>query len=100
MTYKLKLHVEGMGELLVEKGATLRDVARKVFKEDYKKYLGAKVNNEVFNLGKIVEEDMNIIFLDINDVDGYRIYTKTISAVFIMACKELFPEMSLRIEHL
>ncbi|CAK7009135.1 AAA family ATPase [Tissierella sp. P1] len=99
MTYKLKLHVEGMGELLVEKGATLRDVARKVFKEDYKKYLGAKVNNEVFNLGKIVEEDMNIIFLDINDVDGYRIYTKTISAVFIMACKELFPERAVRIEH-
>ena len=99
MDGKIKLNIDGIGELLIEKGTNLRDLARSVFEDNYKNYLGAKINNEVFNLSKTAEEDMNIRFIDINDVDGYRIYTKTISAVFIMACKELFPDRTVRIEH-
>lgn len=99
MTNKIKLHVEGKGEISVEKDTALKDIAKIIFEGDYKKYLGAKINNEVFNLSKTIEENMNINFLDISDVDGYRIYTRTISAVFIMACKELFPERTVRIEH-
>ncbi|WP_313757352.1 nucleoside kinase [Tissierella sp.] len=99
MASKIKLNVEGKGEILVQKGMILKDVAKLVFEEDYKKYLGAKINNEVFNLSKAVEDSTDISFLDIRDVDGYRIYTKTISAVFIIACGELFPERTVRIEH-
>lgn len=99
MIHKIKLNVEEIGELLVEEGTVLKDVTKEIFKEDYKKYLGAKINNEVFNLSKTVEADMDVKFLDISDIDGYRIYTKTISAVFIMACKELYPELTVRIEH-
>ncbi|WP_353096488.1 nucleoside kinase [Tissierella praeacuta] len=99
MTNKIKLHVEGKGEISAEKDTALKDIAKIIFEEDYKKYLGAKINNEVFNLSKTVEENMDVKFLDISDVDGYRIYTRTISAVFIMACKELFPERTVRIEH-
>lgn len=96
---ELKVFVEGVGELLVEEGAKLKDVSKKAFGSNYKRYLGAKIRNEVFNLNKQVDNHMYIKFLDITDVDGYRIYTKTISAVFIMACKELFPERVVRIEH-
>lgn len=96
---ELKVFVEGVGELLVEEGAKLKDVSKKAFGSNYKRYLGAKIRNEVFNLNKQVDNHMHIKFLDITDVDGYRIYTKTISAVFIMACKELFPERVVRIEH-
>ena len=42
---------------------------------------------------------MEIEFLDNRDVDGYRIYTKTVSAIFIMACKELYPDANASIEH-
>lgn len=99
MTHKIKLYIDGVGELLVEENTMLKDVARRTFGDDYKKYLAAKINNEVFNLSKTIEEDMHISFLDISDIDGYRVYTRTISAVFIMACKELFPERTVRIEH-
>ncbi len=99
MTDKVKICVEGIGEIELEKGKELKDLAIKVFGDEYRKYLGAKINNEVFNLGKIIEEDINVKFLDITDIDGYRIYTRTISAVFIMACKELMPERTIRIEH-
>lgn len=99
MSKELIVYVEGIGEVFIEEGYKLKDVARKVFDQDYKRYLGAKIRNEVFNLNKTVENHMYIKFLDITDVDGYRIYTKTISAVFIMACKELFPEYVVRIQH-
>lgn len=95
----LKVFVEGVGEVSVNDGAKLKDVSKRVFNGDYKKYLGAKIKNEVFNLNKKVENNMYIKFLDITDIDGYRIYTRTISAVFIMACKELFPDYVVRIEH-
>src|SRR5690606_20874182 len=42
---------------------------------------------------------MKIKFLDIKDNDGDRIYTKTISAVFIMACKELYENIEVSIEN-
>ena len=99
MSNKMKVYVEGIGEVFIDEGLKLKDLARVAFDQDYKRYLGAKIKNEVFNLNKSVENHMYIKFLDITDVDGYRIYTKTISAVFIMACKELFPEYVVRIEH-
>lgn len=42
---------------------------------------------------------MSIRFLSLKDEDGYKIYTRTISAVFIMACKEIFPQCTVKIEH-
>ena len=42
---------------------------------------------------------MYIKFLDIGEKDGHRIYIRTISAVFIMACKEVFPDRTAKIEH-
>jgi len=70
----LKVFVEGAGELLIEEGAKLKDVAKKAFGSNYKRYLGAKIRNEVYNLNKQVDNHMYIKFLDITDIDGYRIY--------------------------
>ncbi|HZK33189.1 MAG TPA: nucleoside kinase [Tissierellaceae bacterium] len=99
MKKEIKINVKGMGEVFVEKGAALKDISKDIFKEDYKNYLGAKINNEIFNLNTKVEEFLEVEFLDISNVDGHRIYTKTISAVFIMACKRLFPERTVEIQH-
>lgn len=99
MNRELKVYVESVGEVLINQGDRLEDISKKVFDKDYKNYLGARINNEVFNLNKTVYEEANISFIDIRDVDGYRIYTKTISAVFIMASKAIFPDRVVRIEH-
>ena len=95
----LKVNVIGHGEVTLNEGDTLLDLSKKVNKDNYKRYLGARINNEIYNLSKNAEDGMEILFLDIKDVDGYRIYTKTISAVFIMASKQICPDSDVVIEH-
>lgn len=95
----LKVNVIGYGDESINKGTTLLDLSKKVNKDNYKRYLGARINNEIYHLSKTVENGMEISFLDIKDVDGYRIYTKTISAVFIMALKQICPASNVVIEH-
>ncbi len=99
MTELMNVEVEGFGEIQIEKGTTLLEIAKKVYQEDYKKYLGARIGNEIWPLYKSPVDSANIQFIDNRDVDGYRIYTRTISAVFIMACKELFPGNDAIIHH-
>lgn len=96
---KVKVNIIGVKELEAEKGINLLELSKEVFGKEYKRYLGVRINNTIYNLDKVIEEDTNIEFLDNTDVDGYRIYTKTISAIFIMACKELYPDNKVSIEY-
>lgn len=96
---KIQVKVIGVGEVTVDKGISLLNLSKEIYREEYKKYLGARINNQIYNLNKIIEDGMEIRFLSNRDVDGYRIYTKTISAIFIMACRELYPEAKVNIEH-
>jgi uridine kinase len=95
----IRITVEGYGELEIHGSATLQDISKTVYGEDYKRYLGARINNEIWPLYKSPEDGMVVQFIDNRDVDGYRIYTKTISAVFIIACRELFPGNDAIIHH-
>ena len=99
MEDKIKVNVKGQGELFVDFNTTLLELSKLAYGSEYKRYLGARINNEIHNLKKVVKDNMVIDFLDNRDVDGYRIYTKTISAVFIMACKELYKDSNVSIEH-
>lgn len=52
MGTNIKVNVEGVGEFIVNEGSTLQEVAIKAYGNDYKKYLGARINNEVYHLHK------------------------------------------------
>lgn len=95
----IKVRVINYGEFEIPGDFRLLDLSQKVFGMEYKKYLGARINNEIYNLKKTMTDGMEIKFLDNRDVDGYRIYTKTISAIFIMAVKELYKDANVSIEH-
>lgn len=99
MEDKIKVYVDGIGEVYIEREATLEELSKQVYGKNHKDYLGARVNNQIYHLRKNVKEDMYVKFLDISEQDGYRIYTRTISAVFILACKEVFPNCTAKIEH-
>lgn len=99
MGKNVNIRVKGIGEFTVDEKTQLKDISRLAYKDDYRKYIGAKMNNEIFNLNTLVREDDEIEFFDISDKDGYRIYTKTVSAVFIMACKRLYPERRVQVEN-
>lgn len=96
---KVKVNIIGLKDIEVEKDTTILNLSKEIFGNDYKKYLGVRSDNTIYNLDKTIQEDMTVEFLDNTDVDGYRIYTKTISAVFIMACKELYPNSKVSIEY-
>ena len=99
MEKRLKVYVEGIGQVFIESNSKLEDVSKIAFGENYRRYFGARVNNQILHLNKDAEDGMNIRFIDSGDIDGHRIYTKTISAVFIMACKKLFPDRTVKIDH-
>lgn len=99
MVEKIKVYVDGVGEVFTDRSNTLEDLAKEVYKENHKDYLGARINNEIFHLSKNLEEDMYIKFLDISSKDGFRIYTRTITGIFVVACKELYPDRNVRIDY-
>ncbi len=99
MNNKVKVFVEGFGEVYIEEDATLEDLSKKIYGEEYKNYLSARIDNEVIYLNQKVEEGKYIKFLDIQDKDGHRIYGRTLSIIFIKACKDLFPDCNVTIEH-
>ncbi|GMG95857.1 nucleoside kinase [Tepidimicrobium xylanilyticum] len=99
MNERIKVNVEGKGEFVVERGIKLEDISKQVFGKDYKNYLGARINNQIYHLQKKIDENVNIKFLSLKDEDGNKIYARTISAIFIMACEEIFPQCTVKIEH-
>ncbi|KNF10154.1 phosphoribulokinase/uridine kinase [Gottschalkia purinilytica] len=85
--------------IIIPKKTLLKDILKLMYKEDYKKYLGAVINNEIKHLDYPLEESCNIEFIDIQDNDGLRIYTRTLTYIYIKACKDLFENCEVTIEH-
>lgn len=80
-------------------GIRLSDIA-KDFENNYSGYISlAVVNNDVQELNTYIKEDSDIKFLDTKNPDGLRVYTRTLNLVFIMACKCLFKDSRVVIEH-
>ena len=89
-TYDLKSNTDGI---------RLSDIA-KDFENNYSGYISlAVVNNDVQELNTYIKEDSDIKFLDTKNPDGLRVYTRTLNLVFIMACKCLFKDSRVVIEH-
>lgn len=84
----------------VKENSNLYDIAKEIFKDDYKRYLAVKVNNRIQDLtsDKYVENDI-IEFLSLQDTDGHRIYVRTLTFIFIKACRDLFDSYNVLIEH-
>lgn len=80
-------------------GIKLEDIANE-FKENYSGYITlASINNKLKELTTIISNDCNIKFLDTNTSDGYRVYSRTLTLVFIMACEALYKNCNVSIEH-
>ncbi|HHU00073.1 MAG TPA: nucleoside kinase [Bacteroidales bacterium] len=61
--------------------------------------LGALVNNRIRDLGYELFHPKTIKFFDITHPDGMRMYIRSLSFVLYAALKELFPGVTLRVEH-
>ena len=99
----IKLNIDGQEKeyLLEEKslGLKLGDIAKEV-EENYEGYITlALINNKLKELTTIVDKDSTIKFLDTSNSDGYRVYSRSLTLVFIMACKQLYKDCKVSIEH-
>ncbi|MCC3869462.1 nucleoside kinase [Terrisporobacter mayombei] len=89
-------------KILIEDNSTgikLEDIACEI-EENYTGYIAlASINNKLKELTTLVSDDCNIKFLDTNNTDGYRVYSRSLTLVFIMACEELYENCKVSIEH-
>ncbi len=74
------------------------DYAKKNIKE-YDKYPIVKVNGIVTPLNAEIKEGADVVFEDISTKWGSRTYTKTLSLIFAMAFKNLFPNQNADLNH-
>ena len=68
-------------------GIVLENIVKDI-ENEYKGYITlANINNKLRELSYKVKEDCNIKFIDTTNADGSRVYSRTMSFIFIMACK-------------
>ena len=56
-----------------------------------KRYIAAKINNEIHDLSYIPDDKSEIELLDLTDVRAVKLYLATLRFVIAMACKRLWP---------
>lgn len=87
-------------KVTVSKETTFFDLLPKEKSPSDSRITLGKVNHVLYELGEeIPEVGEEILFINTQDTDGYRVYMRTLSFVFSVAMKELFPENRLVFEH-
>ena len=61
--------------------------------------VAARVNYKVEDLNFLVYKPKDIEFIDLSIASGMRVYVRTLSMILAKAVSELFPHVTLRIEH-
>lgn len=95
----VKVVVKGIGKLEVREGTTLEELSKQIYGDNYKKYFGAIIENEIESLNKKVSNGEEIKFIGIENKDGLKIYIRTLSAIYVKACRDLFLGCKVNIEH-
>ncbi len=96
----MNIIVKGVGNVEILKKQSCYELLKQIHKEDYNKYLTVKVNNMLKELSyDELSENDEIEFLDIKHPDGMRVYIRTLCLVYIKACRELFNNVQVSIEH-
>lgn len=97
----MKVKIAGTDEMVeVMHNETLYGLLKRYHKNDYFNYLGAKVNNKLKGLcSRDFKENDSIEFIDITNSDGHRIYVRTLSLIYVKACKEVYNDIDVSINH-
>lgn len=97
----MKLNIVGTDDTVeVNSEETLYHILKRVYKDNYFKYMGAKINNKLKGLcSKDFEDNDNIEFIDITHPDGHKIYVRTLSLIYVKACKDVYNHIDVSINH-
>ncbi|HOB19145.1 MAG TPA: nucleoside kinase [Candidatus Atribacteria bacterium] len=81
------------------KGTTAIEALSNFFTVDCSRIIAVMVNNQIRELNYRLHEDCDLEPVDITTGDGQRIYIRSLVFVFIRACREVFPDCKVSIEH-
>jgi len=82
-----------------ELGTTLKEVAGTILKKPKYLIVGARVNNKIKELWYDIYKPKHIKFIDISDIDGMRMYIRSLCFVFIKAVSEKYPSSMAVVKH-
>ncbi len=80
-------------------GTSLGEIAKDMGVVTNHRILGARVNNKLSELSYRIYKPKQVEFIDITNIDGYRMYQRSLSFVLMKAARDVFPGAQLRIEH-
>ncbi len=83
----------------VQKGISLLDLSKEFDSRNKSKIIAAKVNNDIKELTFCLETDCSLEFIDISNIDGNRIYRRSLYFILIKASYDLYPDMKIKISH-
>ena len=93
----IRLSIEGKLKEIQE-DRSLKEIAER-YADNMKQIVAALVDNEMKNLDYIIEKDAAVNWVYRNSADGYRILSRTITLIFILAAKRVIPEHNIIVEH-
>ncbi len=82
-----------------ELGTSLKQIAEDLHVKLEFPILGARVNNKLEELSYKIYNPKFIEFIDITNIDGHRMYQRSLSFVLMKAVRDLYPKGKLKIEH-
>ncbi len=95
-----KIRIKLNGEYIeAEKGINLKSFFSKHLKSKEPLVVAAKVDNRMRELNYPLQEDCRVEPIDLSMKDGVRIYARSLVLLFLRACKELFPDCKVTVEH-
>ncbi len=80
-------------------GTSLSEIAEDMGIELKYPVLGARVNNKLAELTYKIYKPKFVEFIDITNIDGYRMYQRSLSFVLMKAVRDKLPGARLKIEH-
>lgn len=82
-----------------DRGTNLLQIAAEFQGKLKSPIVAAKIGNIFYDLHHIPQTDAKVIWVDLSDQDGIRVYSRSLCLVFMKAAAELFPGCQVRFEH-
>ena len=92
--YKVELNDKTIN---IDKGIIFKELVDKYFNDE--KIVLCDFNGKYYELGEEVPSSGKIKVINVNEEDGWKVYSRTLQFIFIKAALEFFPKAQITLEH-
>ncbi len=92
----MKVYIENK-EIEVKEGTTYLELSEEIYGEREK--VGVIAKNCFRNIEKEIRDNDKLFYVDKYSSEGHGIMQRTVILVFILACRNLYPEKGVQVEH-